>query len=218
MNSKFNSQFRLLIFLFAILQLTSCARNYSVSDGRTQTRPFDGKSEEGYASWYGDKFHGRKTASGETYDMYAMTAAHRQAPFGTNVKVINLDTGRETIVKVNDRGPFVRGRIIDLSRKAAEQIGMIGNGTAKVRLEFLNKVPIDRGDIYVQTASFESQRNAQDFVGQLQRAIPSLTPRIYSENNFYRVRTGPYSTEEAAQADLARLKRSNFDGFVLHTD
>ncbi|MEZ4845707.1 MAG: septal ring lytic transglycosylase RlpA family protein [Bdellovibrionota bacterium] len=106
-----------------------------------QSKPFDGKNEEGYASWYGDKFHGRKTASGETYDMYAMTAAHRQAPFGTNVKVINLDTGRETIVKINDRGPFVRGRIIDLSRKAAEQIGMIGNGTARVRLEFLKQSP-----------------------------------------------------------------------------
>ncbi|MCC7459979.1 MAG: septal ring lytic transglycosylase RlpA family protein [Proteobacteria bacterium] len=218
MNSKFTSHFRLLIFLFAFLQLTACSRNYSVRDGRTADKPFDGKSEEGYASWYGDKFHGRKTASGETYDMYAMTAAHRHAPFGTNVKVINLDNGRETIVKINDRGPFVRGRIIDLSRKAAEEIGMVATGTAKIRLEFMNKVAINRGDIYIQAASFESQRNAQDFLSQLQRTIPTLSPRIYNENNFFRIRTGPYSTEEAAQADLARLKRANFDGFILHTD
>jgi rare lipoprotein A len=218
MNSKFTSLFRLLIFLIAALQFSSCARQYSTKDGRTQTAPFNGKSEEGYASWYGDKFHGRKTASGETYDMYSMTAAHRFAPFGTTAKIINLDNQRETIVKINDRGPFVRGRIIDLSRKAAEEIGMIGRGTARVRIEFMNKVAIDQGDIFIQVASFESQKNAQDFLSQLQQTIPSLSPRIYSENNFFRVRSGPYSSEETAQSDLVRLKRSNFDGFILHTD
>ena len=90
--------------------------------------------ETGVASWYGKPFHGRKTASGERYNMNKMTAAHRTLPFGVVVKVTNLDNGRSIKVRITDRGPFVRGRIIDLSRAAARKLDMIGPGTARVRI------------------------------------------------------------------------------------
>jgi rare lipoprotein A len=93
--------------------------------------------QKGIASYYADKFHGRKTANGEVFNMHAMTAAHRALPFNSRVRVTNLDNGKTVIVRINDRGPFVKGRIIDLSYGAARVIGMIGPGTAQVRLEVL---------------------------------------------------------------------------------
>ncbi|MDJ0715244.1 MAG: septal ring lytic transglycosylase RlpA family protein [Prochloraceae cyanobacterium] len=93
----------------------------------------------GKASWYGGSFHGRPTANGEKYNQYALTAAHRTLPFGTRVRVTNLNNGRSVIVRINDRGPFIRGRIIDLSRAAASQIGMLGSGIAPVRVEVLER-------------------------------------------------------------------------------
>jgi rare lipoprotein A len=92
-------------------------------------------AEEGLASWYAGKFQGRKTASGETFDTAEMTAAHKTLPFGTRVKVTNLENGRDVIVRINDRGPFVEGRIIDLSRAAADALAMTGTGVARVRVE-----------------------------------------------------------------------------------
>ena len=94
-----------------------------------------GYHERGIASWYGSKFHGRRTSSGEPYDMHLATAAHKRLPLPTYVEVTNLDNGRKMVVKVNDRGPFVKGRIIDLSAGAAKQLGFYRNGTAKVRVE-----------------------------------------------------------------------------------
>ncbi len=91
--------------------------------------------KEGIASWYGPGFHGRRTANGERYNQNALTAAHKSLPFDTKVRVINLTNDKEVIVRINDRGPFVRGRIIDLSKKAARQIAMLGSGTARVRIE-----------------------------------------------------------------------------------
>src|SRR5947207_825752 len=99
----------------------------------------EGTRLEGYASWYGDEFQGRPTASGEKYDMNRFTAAHRDAPFGSLVRVTNLENGRTTQVRINDRGPFVRGRILDLSRAAAKAIGMMGTGTARVRIDFIGR-------------------------------------------------------------------------------
>lgn len=93
----------------------------------------------GYASYYGADFHGRKTASGEAYNMYKLTAAHRSLPLGSRVRVINLENGRRVEVRINDRGPYVRGRIIDLSRQAAKKLGMLKKGIARVRLEVLDK-------------------------------------------------------------------------------
>ncbi len=97
--------------------------------------------ETGIASWYGEDFHGKKTANGETYDMHAMTAAHRTLPFSTRVRVTNLDNGNKTEVRINDRGPFVPGRIIDLSRSGAKELGMLGPGTARVVVEAVGFAP-----------------------------------------------------------------------------
>lgn len=97
--------------------------------------------QEGIASYYADEFNGKKTSSGETYDMYSFTAAHREFPFGTKVRVTNLENGRSVIVCINDRGPFKKDRIIDLSFAAGKQIGLIANGTARVRLEVLQWGP-----------------------------------------------------------------------------
>ncbi len=93
--------------------------------------------QEGVASWYGRKFHGRKTASGERYDMYGVSAAHKTLPFGTIVLVRNLNNGREVKVRINDRGPFVKGRIIDLSYGAAKKLGMIGDGIVPVKIRII---------------------------------------------------------------------------------
>lgn len=104
-------------------------RRHSVSYPRVQV---------GVASYYGREFHGQKTASGERFDMYDLTAAHRTLPFGTRLRVTNLTNGRQVIVRVNDRGPFVKGRIIDLSYAAARELGMIGTGTAWVKIKVLS--------------------------------------------------------------------------------
>ncbi|WP_084671260.1 septal ring lytic transglycosylase RlpA family protein [Modicisalibacter ilicicola] len=114
--------------------LAGCAGNRSSSVGPGTANFVD----EGQASYYSDAYQGKRTASGERYDRSAMTAAHPSLPFGTRVEVINLDNGREVVVRINDRGPFVRGRIIDLSYRAAEQLGMIRSGTAPVRVRAVN--------------------------------------------------------------------------------
>lgn len=93
----------------------------------------------GYASWYGEAFHGRKTANGETYDMNALTCAHRTLPFGTVLRVTNTVNGRTVTVRVNDRGPYVSGRIVDLSRAAAAEIDMLESGTALVEMKVVNQ-------------------------------------------------------------------------------
>ncbi len=93
----------------------------------------------GIASWYGPGFHGKRTANGEIYDMYAMTAAHKTLPFNTIVRVVDLDTGRSVVVRINDRGPFVPGRIIDLSYAAAKELGILEKGLARVGLKVLRR-------------------------------------------------------------------------------
>ncbi|TFG57868.1 MAG: septal ring lytic transglycosylase RlpA family protein [Spirochaetales bacterium] len=127
--------------------------------------------QEGYASWYGGKFHGRKTANGEIFNTYDFTAAHRSLPFGTKIKVTNTANGRSVIVRINDRGPFVKGRIIDLSQAAAAELDMIRSGTAYVRLteagedetaERPQTVRAAEGPLYlVQAGSFKQRENAE---------------------------------------------------------
>jgi peptidoglycan lytic transglycosylase len=125
----------------AVLLLAACHRApppQAPTPAAPVPKPAEGATpvifEEGIASWYGRSFDGRATASGEIFDSGAMTAAHRELPFGTLVRVINVQTGAEVVVRINDRGPHVRGRIIDVSRAAADSLGMVRAGTAKVRL------------------------------------------------------------------------------------
>jgi rare lipoprotein A len=129
------------LVMMVVLILAGCApspRYTSAVRPWVDTSPGSLKRiQEGMASFYGGDFHGRKTANGEIYDMYTMTAAHRALPFNTRVLVTNLDNGKEVEVRINDRGPFIKGRIIDLSYGAARKIGMVGPGTARVRLEVM---------------------------------------------------------------------------------
>jgi rare lipoprotein A len=134
-----------LLTLTALLILTSvaalpglgCTSSKSRPDTATSSGAKSGYQEKGIASWYGGKFHGRTTASGERYDMNKLTAAHKKLPFGSRVLVTNLDNGRQVEVRITDRGPFIHGRIIDLSREAARRIDMIQAGTARVRIEVI---------------------------------------------------------------------------------
>ena len=121
---------RLLLIVLTSLLLSACA-SQSLSPG--------GYSAEGKASYYGARHHGNKTASGERFDQYALTAAHRSLPFGTRVRVTNLRNDKQVVVRINDRGPYARGRIIDLSYKAAEQLDMLRDGVVPVRVEQLAK-------------------------------------------------------------------------------
>jgi rare lipoprotein A len=149
-------------------------------------------SQQGIASWYGKKFHGRKTSSGEVYNMYAMTAAHKTLPLGTWVRVRRLDSGKQIVVRVNDRGPFVHGRIIDLSYTAAKQMGMVGAGTARVEIVALGErrqtasgdafVPMDyyNGAFTFQVGAFSSRANAERLRAKLDRPLPTPTYTLRS--------------------------------------
>ena len=124
---------------------------------------------DGFASWYGGKFHGRLTSSGEVFDTNEMTAAPRTLPFGTMVKVTNLDNGKSAVVKINDRGPFVEGRIIDLSRAAAEEIDMLGQGVARVSLDIV-AFAADKDVYAIQVGAYGQERNAEKARGILETA------------------------------------------------
>ena len=153
--------------------------------------------ETGYASWYGGKFQGRQTASGEIFDTNKLTAAHKTLPFGTLVKVTNLDSGKSVQVRINDRGPFVEGRIIDLSRAAAAEIGMMGTGIAPVKVEIVKAAGTAAdgrtetggpgvSHYSIQIASFTAQENAQQLRSRLSER--GLSPEFeYSGSGHIRV-------------------------------
>ena len=188
---------------------------YPIKDGA-------GYSEEGVASWYGKDFHGKTTANGEVYDMYGMTCAHKVLPFGTQLRVTNLDNNKSIVVRVNDRGPFVANRIIDLTRTGAEQIDMIGPGTARVRLESVGAIPGQvgndlTGNFYVQIGSFSVKENAHNLAKSLQNKTQSVASRVVfvPELNFHRVQVGPYSSLAAAENAAIALQGDYPNNFVV---
>ena len=127
--------------------------------------------ETGIASWYGPPYHNRRGSNGEVYDMHAMTAAHRTLPLGSIVRVVNIDTKASAVVRITDRGPFIEGRVIDLSKAAAEKVGMLQKGTTEVRLEVLKTpVPVsDAGRWAVQIGAFDHETAARELAGHLMR-------------------------------------------------
>ncbi|HEX5636472.1 MAG TPA: septal ring lytic transglycosylase RlpA family protein [Gammaproteobacteria bacterium] len=183
----------------------------------------EGFVQSGEASWYGTKFHGKKTSSGEPYDMYAMTAAHKTLPLPSYVEVTRTDTGKKLIVKVNDRGPFHPGRIIDLSYAAAHKLGIAGSGTAPVEIRTIDTSGLDlntttvvlppaennNGQIHVQVAAMGSEQAAEDLASSL-RSKQFNSVRIFmtrdNGKNFYRVRIGPIPNTDLAYQVLAELK------------
>jgi rare lipoprotein A len=169
--------------------------------------------EEGMASWYGVPFHGRRAADGEIFDMNSLVAAHRTLPFGSILRVTNLNNGRDVQVRVIDRGPFVGDRILDLARAAAVQLGMIGTGTAPVRIELLSGPNPLIGDFTVQVGAFADRSNAERLREQLLLRYQPIFIQDYDapSGHFYRVRVGRVPSQEAAQQLAAQLRNS--EGF-----
>jgi rare lipoprotein A len=177
----------------------------------------DGYLERGVASWYGPTFHGGSTSSGEPYDMYAMTAAHKTLPLPTYVRVTNLRNGRSVVVRVNDRGPFVANRLIDLSYTAAAKLDMIREGTTLVEVRALTPGVPDEltrsaesppPALYVQAGAFADAQNAERLRGRLQAAgLTSAFVALPLEGGprLYRVRLGPVGSVAQFDAIAARL-------------
>lgn len=188
----------------------SCVKTFEFDP--SQKGHFEGQ-EEGVASWYGGRFHGRKTASGEIYDEYGMTAAHKTVPLGTIAKVTRIDTGKYVMVKVNDRGPFVGGRIIDLSKRAAEELDMIGTGTARVRLEFFKSDA--KEEFFVQIGSYRDRINADEWIQKMMRKRNDLEYSVVAKNDLYKIWVGPYAEASEADEILKDFSRMGVQGFTV---
>jgi len=214
-----------LLFLFFFIQACGVART-----GTDRTQPIAAEDvkatrvlQSGVASWYGSKFHGKATANGETYNMNDFTAAHRTLPFNTVVKVKNLDNRKAVVVRINDRGPYVGDRVIDLSRRAAREIDMENAGTANVQILLVedgDRPVTDRvtnEETYtVQLASFNSAQDANSFSG---RVSNSRVERItFGSNTVYRVYYGTYSSITDARAAQQRLASRGIEGFVKQAE
>jgi len=198
----------------------------------TTLRPY---KERGIASWYGRKFHNQKTSNGETYDMYAMTAAHPTLPLPSYARVTSLATGKSVVVRVNDRGPFHPGRVIDLSYAAAHRIGIAQKGSGQVEVESIipSDAPVqvavtplppvaiaeatpvaamaltqDPGGYVVQLGAFSNNANAQGFVTHIanQLAPMGVEARVQEGNGLFRVTVGPYTTRDEARRIADRLR------------
>lgn len=177
--------------------------------------------EEGIASWYGVPYHGRKAANGEIYDMNKLTAAHRTLPFETVLRVTNLRNGKRTQVRITDRGPFVEGRIIDLSLAAAREIDMVATGVARVRLEFISGPPEMVGAFTVQVGAFLQKENAVHLRQSLERRYQPVFVVEYDSPRglFYRVRVGRLPNEAAANRLAEKLKmQEQLTTFVVRLD
>jgi rare lipoprotein A len=207
-----------LLLAVVMILMPACARKKKV---RAPVPAVPGSVEFGIASWYGHPYHGRRSANGEVYDMEKLTAAHRTLPFGTWVEVDNLTNQKTVRVRVTDRGPFVRGRIIDLSRAAARQIAMIGPGTAKVRVLVIEppKEAVASDFYAVQVGAFQDRANAdrllnvmRDRYGECRLVVRDGNPR------FFRVLVGREPTIEGANALAERMRVERGDAFVVRLD
>lgn len=181
--------------------------------------------EQGIASWYGTKFHGKRTSSGETYDMYAMTAAHKTLPLPTYAEIINLENHARVVVKINDRGPFHDNRIVDLSYAAASKLGIVGRGTGLVELRAIDPtryqagaertpvpkpaaIPAALPRFYIQVGAFGDLMNAENMRDRLAALGPQLiniSEALISGKMLYRVRIGPLASIDNADQIAARL-------------
>jgi rare lipoprotein A len=183
------------------------------------------------ASWYGPEFHGRPTASGETFDMHAMTCAHKEYPFGTRLRVTNTANGKSVECIVNDRGPFVKGRDIDLSLAAAQKIDLIGSGTAPVVVEvqgrdasYIRTVKVQsnvkKGPFAIQVGSFSDSINAVRLKSalRLDYANVYIQETFVDGTTFYRVRIGNFDQLNAAMDTAGKLGQEGYPALVLKAD
>src|SRR2546427_7827238 len=198
-DNNYGQSRRLSFLICAVIVLSACGHK-RVQVSTPQPGSVSAKDLQGLASYYAEPYHGRRTASGEIFDTYqGMTAAHRTLPFNTLVRVTNKTNGREVDVRINDRGPWVEGRVIDLSVRAARQIGLVRAGVVPVKLKVLRQQalktptpsPAPGPAFAVQVGSFESQRAAEDLKRRLEAKYTSVTIQTFSgEKTLYRVRIG----------------------------
>ena len=182
-----------------------------------------GDTEEGIASWYGHPYHGRAAADGEIYDMEKMTAAHRTLPFQTWVRVYDLDNNRTVEVRITDRGPFVAGRIIDVSHAAARELEMIGPGVARVRIEVIETPPDAAPALFaVQVGAFSDRDNAERVRTQMEARYGSARLLRRAENPaVWRVLVGAEATEDGANRLAERIRQESVEktaAFVVRID
>ena len=187
-------------------------------------KEFSAHKKQGTASWYGRKFHGQRTWSGEIYDMYAMTAAHPTLPIPSYTRVTNLQNGRSAVVRINDRGPFSSGRMMDLSFAAAYKLGFAETGIAAVEVESIvlpgaappaaavveSAIPVttETAGIYLQLGAFSAQANAESFRDKIQKQLSWLAQpiRIETRGNLYRLHLGPYRDRAEAHAIADKIR------------
>jgi len=221
----------------------ACGKNVPVSSGKT-AGAVPTSELQGLASYYAEPYHGRRTASGEIFDSYQeLTAAHRTLPFNTLVKVTNQENGKDVEVRINDRGPFVDGRVIDLSLKAAREIDMVRSGTARVKLTVMKEGPpiaartprtpatpalaipspssspstaASPAAFTVQVGAFESREVAESLKKDLEHRHQDVTIETFSTTRtFYRVRVGRLTDMGAAEELVKTLRHEKFDPFVV---
>ncbi len=200
------------VWLLAVL--ASCA----ATSASLPPTPSNGDLK-GIASWYGLPYHGRKTANGERYNMEALTAAHRTLPFQSRVRVVRLDSGSSVEVRINDRGPFVKGRVIDLSRAAARRLGILKMGVAPVRLAPFSVPPEKPSSWIVLVGGFANAEEARRFVRRMGEGFPRtrLVRGWHGDPRFYRVRLEGLSRRERASNAATRLQREGYNAFLVRS-
>jgi rare lipoprotein A len=207
------STIQLFAFSLLILTIFSCSSTKEIPKDKYGTGQF---IETGIASWYGPNFNGKPTANGETYNMHKLTAAHRTLPFNSIVKVVNKMNNKSVIVRINDRGPYAKDRIIDLSKQAAEKINMIKNGTTPVDLFLLNKTKIPKNikvpKYSVQVGSYTNRIDALKVSSQI--ANSRIVKVLLNENAYYRIYVGFFSNINEAKKLKNLLNKKGIMGFV----
>jgi len=214
---------RLVLVLAVLGPLTGCASRTAPPREEPPGPPSPGWTEQGIASWYGgrDGFEGKPTASGEIYDSSLLTAAHRELPLGSIVDVTSLDNGKTVRVRINDRGPFVFGRVIDLSRAAAVEIGLLGPGVGSVRLTVVTpaapeEIVSPTGRWAVQVGSFADRLRAERHAERVRGTGRAVFLEPY--RGLSRVKVGPFDGRKEAELELAALEDLGFEGIVVPTD
>ena len=238
-------KYRTLFYILLVILISSCSTRRPYTEvgppaGKSVVSPKDGSYkidgeryypisnssgfvQLGEASWYGGKFHGRKTANGEKYDMHQKSAAHKILPFNTYVKVLNLSNNKYTIVRINDRGPFKKGRIIDLSYAAAKEIDLVGPGVAKVKITALRREEIDsdikEGTFTIQVGSFSERANAERLADKLRVLYDYTNITEYKDENnnrYFRLHVSKsYTLESATEIEKKLEEMGLTEAFIV---
>lgn len=215
MNVKLRTSFFLSISVILVALCSCAAPKY-----RYYPKPSEREVEVGVASWYGSDFHGKPTSSGEIYNMYDLTAAHKILPLGTYAMVTNLDNRKSIEVKINDRGPFVGGRIIDLSFSAARALDMVDCGIAMVRVAVTKRVKYYDIPYTLQVGSFREESKALDLKKEFDKIYKDvyIVATTISNTKYYRVRLGYFKSEELAKKVAQRLIEDKYSVFITRRD